>query len=472
MTLDRHRKVFFHENKKRAVKGKRKAPKKAEAAATRGPDGNARSLFDVIVCGNDVQLTVVDPKDPGRERRVVIPSGPGPLGLEMKTSAGIVGLLVVRASGRAAAAGMVSGEVIIAVERFEGNLEGPSHKAKGVTSCVYSYYSGKHSLYAGPKCLDGHGPEEFLEHPPPVSMSDAQMQERISLPIAQKLIYLLRSYSYQSRDVEVWPKMILQNPRWPSFTFGEINGHHEEAGHTWYRLLCHLKVKGVATRHWCVQRRLHHLRRFLHDVIKSDANGLYKFYFGDVTFAGRGGLAGTTNALSAWLKTWSAAINTGQVCPRLVALTLLFLEAPPLFDSGGKVVQGSSPEEVRKRAIQASEEEEEGSNIDPSALFWITQGGAHPMERPVGETGLERELTIDSIADDLAKDWAARTGTDFRAAPTGGAALASVPEASPKAPEEHHPAQATLSLPSDAAAVARESTEYDSDDSEVVATTV
>eukprot|EP00930_Biecheleria_cincta_P035502 TRINITY_DN24417_c0_g2_i1.p1 TRINITY_DN24417_c0_g2~~TRINITY_DN24417_c0_g2_i1.p1 ORF type:complete len:937 (+),score=165.31 TRINITY_DN24417_c0_g2_i1:108-2918(+) len=362
----------------------------SESVAVRGlPNDKAHELFSILVAGGEVELTLVDPEQGMRERTIVIPHGPGPLGLEMKASTQIAGLTIIGVTGRAAAAGAVDGEIITGVQRYAGGASAGAKSSRnaGVTSCVYSYYSGRYSLYAGPECVDGAGPEEFIEKIPPLTLADGPLTEQIGPPDPKQLFSYLRSFSYQTCHADSWPSNMTKSPRWPRFTFGEINGHHEEKGHTWYHLLCHIKTAGVVARHWCVRRRLHHLRKFLHDPVKESAGDLYRLYFEDCRFAKHGGLAGTTAALRAWLKAWSAAINAGQVPPSLVGLTLRFLEAPAMFDVNGDVLPGSAtPEEVMKRAKEAAAED--GNNMDPTALFWISQGGAHPVSDPVNEESL------------------------------------------------------------------------------------
>merc|ERR1712118_43560 len=98
-----------------------------------------------------------------------------------------------------------------------------------------------------------------------------------------------------------------------------------DEGHTWYEIQCHL---APGCRHWTVHRRLSHIRRFLHDPVKSALGDCYPKWFDreSARFASHGGPSGTTARLRNWLAALVANINNGNASPKLVALTLRFTE--------------------------------------------------------------------------------------------------------------------------------------------------
>lgn len=104
--------------------------------------------------------------------------------------------------------------------------------------------------------------------------------------------------------------------------------HTEDAGHTWYEILCHLNVFEYGWLHWRVQRRATHLRKYLHDPIKVELGDCYKLHFEKTPFLHHGVPEGTTERMRAWLQTLAHCINERILSPRAVALMLRFFEAP------------------------------------------------------------------------------------------------------------------------------------------------
>lgn len=150
---------------------------------------------------------------------------------------------------------------------------------------------------------------------------------------SREMLRYLLEFGYQARSPEAWLPGIPRSASWPQLAVGEISGHSERNGHTWYNILCKIQVPGLAEHKWSAPRRLHHLRHLLHDPIKAElGQTYYDYHFKDARFARHGALRGTTDALRRWLGTWSKFINDGHVAPSLVALTLSFLDAPPLHD--------------------------------------------------------------------------------------------------------------------------------------------
>lgn len=208
--------------------------------------------------------------------------------------------------------------------------------------------AGVSYVYTGPERARDVS-EEFLDQDAPLHMKGRDLQAQLAPPEASELFVYLEKFGYKTQHAHSWPARSEKSVSWPKITLDQINGHEERAGHTWYFLMCHLKVKGLAARHWCVQRRLSQMRSLLHDPIKQETRDHYDLYFDEARFASRGGLKGTTKTLQTWLATWAAAINAAQVPPHLLGLTLRFLEAPPLFgDAGEPLVPSSARSEHRR----------------------------------------------------------------------------------------------------------------------------
>merc|ERR1712098_571582 len=99
-------------------------------------------------------------------------------------------------------------------------------------------------------------------------------------------------------------------------------------GHTWYKMKCSLKATGSEACEWEVERRLLHVRQFLHDPVKLSLGGRYSEHFAHACFASHGGIPGTTSLLRDWHRALATCINKGFAQPTLVALVHRFLETP------------------------------------------------------------------------------------------------------------------------------------------------
>eukprot|EP00931_Biecheleriopsis_adriatica_P108178 TRINITY_DN82515_c0_g1_i1.p1 TRINITY_DN82515_c0_g1~~TRINITY_DN82515_c0_g1_i1.p1 ORF type:complete len:353 (-),score=71.01 TRINITY_DN82515_c0_g1_i1:262-1218(-) len=214
-------------------------------------------------------------------------------------------------------------------------------------------------VYLGPETLHG-GAEAFLTVETQLSMTHEEVCSLMGPVEGSEEPGYLRQFGYEAASYELWPEASDERRAWPKMTIGQINGHVEEAGHTWYNLLCHMKIAGVATRHWQCQRRLCHLRSMLYEPVKAALGDKYKEYFKEARFASRGAPKGTTDKLQAWLSTWGDCINDRRISPRLVALTLRFLQSPALFDADGKVAENSEVKATHPVSIAGDNEEESG----------------------------------------------------------------------------------------------------------------
>merc|ERR1712039_578930 len=110
----------------------------------------------------------------------------------------------------------------------------------------------------------------------------------------------------------------------------------EAARHTWYIVESRVSLgedsRVEACIQWLAPRRLEHLRKDLHDIVKSTlGETAYATWFHareGAKFAPHGGLPGTTAHLRRWFDALSSCINSKVAPPLVAAVTLRFLEAP------------------------------------------------------------------------------------------------------------------------------------------------
>jgi len=110
----------------------------------------------------------------------------------------------------------------------------------------------------------------------------------------------------------------------------QVRGHEEIDGHTFYTVHCVLQTEGLKLR-WDEPFRLVHLRKFLHDPLKSSLGTCYQKHFARAPFALRGGIVGTTARLDAWCNALAACINARGCAPGIVWLALCFLQVPEVL---------------------------------------------------------------------------------------------------------------------------------------------
>eukprot|EP00930_Biecheleria_cincta_P044785 TRINITY_DN30843_c0_g1_i1.p1 TRINITY_DN30843_c0_g1~~TRINITY_DN30843_c0_g1_i1.p1 ORF type:complete len:520 (-),score=75.24 TRINITY_DN30843_c0_g1_i1:412-1944(-) len=387
----------------------------AGAYSLGGPDAIGRQLYDKLLSGAAVELTVssfvsgspfaLRCSAPSKPQVLCVLRSLGPLELGLRPTLEGDALYVLRAAGHAQAAGLKLGDIITAV------AAAAEESCAEALPCELSVYSQKHSFYLGPKCGGEYGPEEFLVRKPPIEWESWQMNVEWGQVNSGDLASYLHSFGYmKSPDGDSWAAS--ESPAsndcsWPQLTLGEIDGHHEDAGHTWYRILCHLRVvgcSGSATRHWCVERRLCHLQEFLHMPLKQSTRVNYAACFGSTHFASRGGLPGTTDKLRGWLTALAHAINEGKVTPLLVGRILRFLEAPAVVDFKGRPLPAANaPKEVAARMQSAVDAAD-----DPTLSFWISAGSrksASEPEEPEPEViGVSATAEMTSAAEQCTND--------------------------------------------------------------------
>lgn len=125
---------------------------------------------------------------------------------------------------------------------------------------------------------------------------------------------------------QVVPSACSKSPRL-SITMCE---HREVDNHTHYDFKCRLESdQGVLD--WKGSRRLNQLRSDLFNpVVDLLGTSSYAQLFREVPFAMRGGVPGTTQRLSRWLRRLADCVNQGHVSPALASRILQFLGTPRL----------------------------------------------------------------------------------------------------------------------------------------------
>jgi len=144
----------------------------------------------------------------------------------------------------------------------------------------------------------------------------------------------ISAYGYTAQDEDVWHVTSIYQPRpelsRPTFQV-KVRQHAEIANHTWYFLEGSLLLDRPPHRlDWLAPRRLTHIRQYLHDPVRAASGDEYNKHSGKVGFAQRMGPRGTTKRLGNWLSALAVTINSRTAPPRVVALTLHFLETPCL----------------------------------------------------------------------------------------------------------------------------------------------
>jgi len=180
------------------------------------------------------------------------------------------------------------------------------------------------------------------------SEDEQGLQDLMGPPPPGTVVNYLTGIGYKLLSPDLWQTVAGHAPFADSQPQLDIyvTAHSEADGHTWYFLYCHLTHPGK--RHWTVYRRLAHMRKFLHDPIKSQLGSEYRKHFDGETarFASHGGPEGTTDKLRGWFKALTTLINSGGASPNLVALTLRFLQSDDLEtedELGFQAVGGAEP---------------------------------------------------------------------------------------------------------------------------------
>lgn len=220
-------------------------------------------------------------------------------------------------------------------------------------------------------------PLEWLTRTCPCDMDFGDLAVRVGpVPLGEVAAYVGR-FGYRAGNPQHWLQDDSAADVQPHLTLGVINGHAEKGNtemHTWYALQCRISLKGSsATFRWQVERRLLHLRRMLHDPIRTQVAKTYGDVFKGAHFAKRGGPPGTTKRLEGWLGALAAVINKRDVSPALVALTLRFLEAPELIRENGVDLVANAIAGTVAEASSASAENAVGAAHAADASS-VTQG--------------------------------------------------------------------------------------------------
>lgn len=137
---------------------------------------------------------------------------------------------------------------------------------------------------------------------------------------------IIEPYRYVAESDREWQTATLSlQPFWVI----HVASHSEMKGHTYYHFDCSLSMSSKLAPYltWSGKRRLHHLRKGLHDISKRELGSLYKTHFKDVPFAHRGGVRGTTKRLDKWCCRLAECINSRIVPPVVVAQALKLLDA-------------------------------------------------------------------------------------------------------------------------------------------------
>jgi len=138
----------------------------------------------------------------------------------------------------------------------------------------------------------------------------------------------LSKYGYFAIDHTNWNTNVSSVDMHPVLSF-RVAQHVEAARHTWYIVESRVGLHDEQHMHWLAPRRLEHLRKDLHDIVKSAlGHNAYAKCFDGARFAPHGGLPGTTAHLRRWFDGLASCINFRVAPPLVVAVTFRFLEAP------------------------------------------------------------------------------------------------------------------------------------------------
>jgi len=203
-------------------------------------------------------------------------------------------------------------------------------KSWAVSSCTSQWYNsglagtGVTWLYAG-RLRHQNKPEEFTFRERPGPFHKLRVLEPMS---DETIVRFLQKFGFSAADTRAWSAGSEVE------LHVSVPYHTEVDQHTWYALHCHLTRQDAEGWHWQVDRRLKHLRKFLHDPIKVELGARsYDNIFASTRFAPHGGVVGTTGRLNAWLTALAEGINKCQLTPTTAARTLHFLEAPEVTEA-------------------------------------------------------------------------------------------------------------------------------------------
>eukprot|EP00419_Tripos_fusus_P001884 CAMPEP_0172668016 /NCGR_PEP_ID=MMETSP1074-20121228/8802_1 /TAXON_ID=2916 /ORGANISM="Ceratium fusus, Strain PA161109" /LENGTH=270 /DNA_ID=CAMNT_0013484611 /DNA_START=76 /DNA_END=885 /DNA_ORIENTATION=+ len=172
------------------------------------------------------------------------------------------------------------------------------------------------------------------------AISVKDLSSKLGWPGADVVPYLTQ-IGFKPKDPRAWEEAAS-----PHLRLGMIDGHrkHSKGKHTWYVIVCKMFSSDASlTQHWQVERRLAHIRALVHDPVKHELGNAYDLYFTGAHFALRGGPAGTSARMGAWLTALSKAINVKALSPCLVASIMRFVEIPLPGHIAEQTLSGSKP---------------------------------------------------------------------------------------------------------------------------------
>jgi len=123
--------------------------------------------------------------------------------------------------------------------------------------------------------------------------SVADLSHKLKGISQSEVVPYLKRFGYNAQSARSWEP----DAEHPELRLGMIDGHrkHGKCKHTWYVLVGKMVATEVSSTHlWQVERRLAHIRAFLHDSVKQELGNAYNFYFETAHFAHFGGPPGTT----------------------------------------------------------------------------------------------------------------------------------------------------------------------------------
>jgi len=198
----------------------------------------------------------------------------------------------------------------------------------------------------------------------------------------------LAPFGYSASGPEDWRSVPGKSLRRPTLGLA-IDGHSEGRSHTLYSLRCSLALEEPALLlEWRAPRRLAQLRDGLHSLVKGELGKAYNAAFAEAPFAKRGGPAGTTERLHAWVEALANCVNAGTASPALVAQVLLFLETPAQAEH---VTTASTVED--KLEDEESEESSRAGVVSPSAAGRGGDAGQQAAGAPLAEPQATALLT-------------------------------------------------------------------------------
>jgi len=234
------------------------------------------------------------------------------------------------------------------------------------------------------------------------ALSVADLSYKLKGITQAQVVPYLKQFGYNAQSARSWEP----DAEHPELRLGMIDGHrkHGKCKHTWYVLVGKMVATEVSSTHlWQVERRLAHIRAFLHDSVKQELGDVYKLYFESARFARFGGPPGTTARMASWLTALSKAINVKTLSPTLVAFIMRFVETPSLNQTAGHTLPVSEPLSAAALTVEGI-----GQQKDEKVTALIDEGMGQQKD------GKVEEEPDESITSDVPDDKSVE-GTDEEA---------------------------------------------------------